>query len=109
MDFIRGKTMKKMIRKAMMIAFVGLMAGPVAVHAGETIDDFESYKKGQKVGASFDSIPWMRFGNATNDNILVTTNSSKVIGGRKSAQYSLFWPNKFGAARYHYPENKEGD
>ena len=82
----------------------GVSVGLVPVSVGETIviDDFETYRDGQILGLSYDSLPWLRFGDATADNIVATNRRGKVISGRLSAQYGLFWPNTFGAARYAF-------
>ncbi len=63
------------------------------------IEDFEAYRDGQIVGGSAVSRPWRRFGVATTDNIVATNRGEKILSGRLSGQYGLFWPNTFGSAR----------
>ncbi len=87
--------------KLMLTAALALSVTSAAM-AGKMIDNFESYKGGQVIGKTYNSMPWCRFGAATNDNVLATDRSTKVIEGRLSAQYGVFWPNTFGAVRYGY-------
>jgi hypothetical protein len=95
-------TMAKGVRTVMTGAWMGaavLLAAPLS-HADQMIDDFESYKEGQTIGKTYESKPWRRFGAATNDNVVATGRTGKVITGRLSGQYGVYWPNAFGAARY---------
>lgn len=89
-----------------LIAF--MMACPIVL-ADKTVDDFESYKKGQEIGKSWDSAPWCRFGTATNDNIYATGVDGMVITGRRSGQYGAFWPNRFGAIRFTFKSSTNLD
>ena len=92
--------MNKTATMVLGLVFVSLVGGPA--WADQVIDDFEGYDNGEKIGASFDSVPWRRFGAATNDNVLATGRQGAVISGRLSGQYGLFWPNTFGAIRFAF-------
>ena len=95
--------MKKMFgQMIVLLVLVGATTAMSSAEAQTKIDDFEKYKEAQKIGTSWDSDPWRRFGAATNDNVIVTRAKSKVITGGASAQYSVFWPNKFGCAQYAF-------
>jgi len=100
---------KMMLTKSAVI-FLGLSAVAligVPALADKTVDDFESYNSGQIIGKSWDTKPWRRFGNATNDNVVSTGVDGKVITGRRSAQYGAFWPNRFGAIRFAFNKNAD--
>lgn len=66
------------------------------------VDDFESYEAGQVIGPSAVSKPWKRFGDATNDNLVVVGQADRVISGSQSAQYCVVWPGSFGILRYSF-------
>lgn len=68
--------------------------------ADRVVDNFESYPNGKIVGPTATSIPWRRFGGATNDNVVVTSHERWVLTGGSSAIYCLTWPSSFGAVRY---------
>lgn len=85
-----------------LVLATALTAFATSTQALTEIDDFESYKGGQVVGKTYNSKPWCRFGAATNDNVVATTQTDKVIEDRVSAQYGVFWPNTFGAIRYQF-------
>lgn len=91
-------TMRLSYRLILMLAAIVLVC-PIA-QADRMVDNFETYKKGQVIGKSWDSTPWRRFGNATNDNIYATGVDGMVISGRRSGQYGAFWPNRFGASQF---------
>ena len=82
-----------------LIAVLAFVVSPAA-KADKIIDNFESYKPGEVIGKSYNSTPWCRFGNATNDNIYATATDGKVVSGQRSGQYGAFWPNRFGAVRF---------
>ncbi len=63
------------------------------------VDDFESYHNGQIVGPTAGSTPWLRFGGATNDNVVATKHEKWLVSGATSGLYGLVWPNPFGAIR----------
>ena len=94
--------MNKITTQFVVLLALVSMATTTASAGGKTIDDFESYKDKEHIGTSWDSRPWRRFGAATNDNVIVTRAKSKVLAGDVSAQYSVFWPNKFGCALYAF-------
>ncbi len=97
--------MKSFIPMQLTAAAVAVFVLTVApARADRTIDDFETYQKGQIIGKSWDSTPWRRFGLATNDNIVATATDGKVISGTRSAEYGAFWPNRFGAIRFVFTE-----
>ena len=75
-----------------------------AASAERLLEDFEHYNDGMIIGDGPTSVPWRRFGNATNDNVVVTNRANAVIAGALSAQYCVYWPNKFGSARYAFEE-----
>ena len=79
---------------------------PLSATAGAdtVLDDFESYRDGQMIGISASSTPWRRFGDATNDDLIVTGVQGRVINGALSAQYCVYWPNRFGSIRFAFPE-----
>ena len=85
--------------KAWLVLPVVLVSSPVT-WADKTVDNFETYDKGQVIGKSYNSTPWRRFGTATNDNIYATGVDGMVISGTRSGQYGAFWPNRFGATRF---------
>ena len=78
---------------------MGLLVCSTAL-AQEVLDDFESYPDGKVLGDGFMTHPWCRFGTATNDNVVATNQKGRIINGAMSAQYCVYWPNKFGAIRY---------
>ena len=84
------------------VLIAAITAAATDTQALTKIDDFESYKGGQVIGKTYNSKPWCRFGAATNDNVVATTQSDKVMTDRLSAQYGVFWPNTFGAVRYQF-------
>ncbi len=87
--------------KTILQAAVGLVVMGIVVPAWSAeavIDDFESYNDKEVIGSSWDSSPWRRFGEATEDNVIATKAKSKVISGKASAVYSVSWPRKFGCA-----------
>ena len=90
-----------------------LIAAVVGVFASDgladdtLIDDFETYKNNEVIGSSYDSKPWRRFGTATNENVVATRSKARVISGSVSAQYSLFWPNRFGSALYTFDQAQD--
>lgn len=77
--------------------------------AEKVVEDFENYSDGQIVGASAKSQPWRRMGNATVDNVVITSHPDKVIDGHLSGYYVVRWPARYGSARYHFdtPLNAE--
>lgn len=82
------------------LAFSAVIGVAATSYADKTIDNFETYKKGEVIGASYNSKPWCRFGTATDDNVVATGTDGWVISGRRSGQYGAFWPNRFGAVRF---------
>ncbi len=99
--------MNTLTRITTMVAVGTTLLMGSAVQADQVIDDFESYKAGQIVGKSYNSTPWCRFGHATNDNVVATGIDGKVVSGKRSAEYGVFWPNRFGAVRYVFKEHKD--
>jgi len=89
------------------VVMISFLVGITAQADDMTIDDFETYSKGQIIGKSWDSTPWRRFGNATNDNVVATGTDGKVVSGARSAQYGAFWPNRFGAIRFVFKETTD--
>jgi len=98
-------TIRFSYRVILMLAAVVLVS-PIA-QADRMIDNFETYKKGQVIGKSWDSTPWRRFGSATNDNIYATGVDGMVVAGRRSGQYGAFWPNRFGAVRFVFKSSAD--
>ncbi len=91
--------------------FLGVFFLLPATASGErVVDDFERYKDGTVIGDSYASWPWRRFGTATNDHVVATEQSDRVISGSQSGQYCVYWPNEFGAVRYAFrrPKNLTG-
>lgn len=90
---------------ATLLFSIGLIlssGGPVG--ADTVLDNFELYQDGQMIGVSATSMPWRRFGDATNDDFIVTGVEERVISGALSAQYCVYWPNRFGSVRFAFPE-----
>ena len=85
-----------------LLGFVAIVLIGAPALADKTVDDFESYNSGQIIGKNWDTKPWRRFGNATNDNVVATGADGKVISGRRSAEYGASWPNRFGAIRFAF-------
>lgn len=80
------------------VSLIVVLASAGAGMAQTVVENFESYKNGQVVGSSYNSKPWRRFGEATNDNVIATAVRSKVISGKMSGLYGVFWPNRFASA-----------
>ncbi len=92
--------MKTWYLTKLILAFSVALVFCTAAQADRTVDNFETYKKGEVIGKSWNSQPWSRFGTATNDNIYATGTDGQVIAGRRSGLYGAFWPNRFGAVRF---------
>ena len=97
-------SVKTMLTKSVitLLGFVVVVQLGAPALADKTVDDFESYNSGQIIGKSWDTKPWRRFGEATNDNVVATGVDGKVVSGRRSAEYGVFWPNRFGAIRFAF-------
>lgn len=85
---------------AIVVALFAMLSIPrVALSADLVVDNFEQYLSSQVIGASWQSVPWLRFGPATIDNVLTTADEQLVISGGISSVYTMSWPARFGAVR----------
>jgi len=91
-------------KKSLLLCVCYGAVGVATVLADTRIDRFEAYSDGQIIGANAVSRPWRRFGGATNDNVMATTDEKWVISGGASVLYGLVWPGSFGAVRYVFDE-----
>ena len=93
---------KRVIRSTLSLWMCITCACASTSWADKIIDNFESYSEGKIIGPNATSVPWRRFGGATNDNVVATSHDMWVITGTGSAIYGLVWPGSFGAVRYVY-------
>ena len=91
----RGSTMFTYL----LILLLGSTAVRLAPDTAGIPDDFEWCTPGFTIAPHAQSRPWLRFGDATRDQVYPTLEPAWVIGGQFSARYDLGWPASFAKVR----------